>query len=664
MERFDPYYHWLGIPPRDQPPNHYRLLGIDLYESHQAVIQNAADRQMAHLRTFSTSKRASLAQNLLNQVAMAKLCLLDPERKRQYDALLAAQAAEASLAPLSLPDSSVQESSVPESLASGAALAADDNAARGSREEIGSLLPERFVSRHGTDLAGAALAGLGAGSRHLEDFGQVVAGSCHVPSPPLPPEASAASEVRRQAGFARLSAIESRARARRGPLELAKVIGGGGIGLAAGALVVYLFFPEEWMRMMPSTRAARATAETRSAGPARKASSERDMSTSPRAGSRVADRPDAASPRGKSSSSEPSSVQAARPSARNAPLPAESEPDYEPADVADSPAASPKGTSFPEPAKADPGSNFFKFDPSPKPEPTGTNALTSSESTALAGSSAPAANRNADDHLPAPTLPASVELPAAGTNSWQKLFSPPSAALSSLQLTSATPGTDTDLSLTLNRLSDVPGHEWAVQFAMRATGESVPASGVVARIARVSESDDLQFQWSNDDVSAMTGLRNSWLTLDVGGERKWVALRNPVAMAPVKLDFKVDRQTIPLVLDAAPPDDQIELVVADLASRFPSASFRRQVNSAKVDRSVVIEFSDLPGAEIRMQLKRQSPAQFALWIMPRFKETTASEFDLTFPQLARLGKDRSERSRMPDRESRLSKLLRKTRPAP
>ena len=32
-ESFDPYHRWLGIPPREQPPNHYRLLGIDLFEA-------------------------------------------------------------------------------------------------------------------------------------------------------------------------------------------------------------------------------------------------------------------------------------------------------------------------------------------------------------------------------------------------------------------------------------------------------------------------------------------------------------------------------------------------------------------------------------------------------------------------------------------------------
>ena len=35
---FDPYHKWLGIPPKDQPPNHYRLLGVDLFESDPDVI--------------------------------------------------------------------------------------------------------------------------------------------------------------------------------------------------------------------------------------------------------------------------------------------------------------------------------------------------------------------------------------------------------------------------------------------------------------------------------------------------------------------------------------------------------------------------------------------------------------------------------------------------
>ncbi len=56
MESFDAYRKWLGIPREEQPPNHYRLLGIGLFESDVDVISNAADRQMAHVRSFQTGR--------------------------------------------------------------------------------------------------------------------------------------------------------------------------------------------------------------------------------------------------------------------------------------------------------------------------------------------------------------------------------------------------------------------------------------------------------------------------------------------------------------------------------------------------------------------------------------------------------------------------------
>ena len=89
MGDFDPYHKWLAIPPAEQPPNHYRLLGLRQFESDPDVIANAADRQMAHLRQFQTGQRAALSQKLLNEIASAKICLLRPEAKARYDARLA-----------------------------------------------------------------------------------------------------------------------------------------------------------------------------------------------------------------------------------------------------------------------------------------------------------------------------------------------------------------------------------------------------------------------------------------------------------------------------------------------------------------------------------------------------------------------------------------------
>ena len=87
-ERFDPYYKWLGIAPKDQPPNHYRLLGIDLFEEDGEVIAFAAKRQAKHLRTFRTAQLTPLVQKLLDEVHAAFTCLSDPNIKRTYDEYL------------------------------------------------------------------------------------------------------------------------------------------------------------------------------------------------------------------------------------------------------------------------------------------------------------------------------------------------------------------------------------------------------------------------------------------------------------------------------------------------------------------------------------------------------------------------------------------------
>jgi hypothetical protein len=84
-EKFDPYHQWLGIPPEEQPPSHYRLLGLNDFESDADVISQASDRVMAQIRTFHNGPRAAWAQRLLNELAAARVCLLDARRKEKYD---------------------------------------------------------------------------------------------------------------------------------------------------------------------------------------------------------------------------------------------------------------------------------------------------------------------------------------------------------------------------------------------------------------------------------------------------------------------------------------------------------------------------------------------------------------------------------------------------
>src|SRR5262245_21611156 len=90
-ENFDPYYKWLQIPSAEQPPHHYRLLGLTLFESDRDVIAGAADQRIAHIRTFQTGKHSELSQKLLNELSAAQLCLLDAVKKAEYDAALRAR---------------------------------------------------------------------------------------------------------------------------------------------------------------------------------------------------------------------------------------------------------------------------------------------------------------------------------------------------------------------------------------------------------------------------------------------------------------------------------------------------------------------------------------------------------------------------------------------
>jgi S1-C subfamily serine protease len=85
---FDPYREWLSIPPEEQPPHHYRLLDLRLFEDLPSVIRAAAAHRTEHLRTYQLSKHSAECQDLLNQVAAASACLLNLDKKAAYDANL------------------------------------------------------------------------------------------------------------------------------------------------------------------------------------------------------------------------------------------------------------------------------------------------------------------------------------------------------------------------------------------------------------------------------------------------------------------------------------------------------------------------------------------------------------------------------------------------
>ena len=85
---FDPYHQWLGIPPEHRPPDCYQLLGIRRFEQNPTVISHAAERQLLMLKSLQNGPHGALTQQLMNEVTAARVRLLDPQKKDQYDAEL------------------------------------------------------------------------------------------------------------------------------------------------------------------------------------------------------------------------------------------------------------------------------------------------------------------------------------------------------------------------------------------------------------------------------------------------------------------------------------------------------------------------------------------------------------------------------------------------
>jgi WD40 repeat protein len=92
---FDPYHRWLAIPKDQRPPTYYQLLGIAADESDTEVIEEAALRQTSHVRLYQTGPQSAQCTDILNELGQARATLLNPEKRKQYDASLRLSALEA-----------------------------------------------------------------------------------------------------------------------------------------------------------------------------------------------------------------------------------------------------------------------------------------------------------------------------------------------------------------------------------------------------------------------------------------------------------------------------------------------------------------------------------------------------------------------------------------
>jgi hypothetical protein len=84
-ESFDPYAAWLGITDPRRPPSQYQLLGIPNFEGDLTNIRVHADASLARINSIDPGPNQIAWNQVRQEMFLAKMCLCDPARKRNYD---------------------------------------------------------------------------------------------------------------------------------------------------------------------------------------------------------------------------------------------------------------------------------------------------------------------------------------------------------------------------------------------------------------------------------------------------------------------------------------------------------------------------------------------------------------------------------------------------
>jgi pSer/pThr/pTyr-binding forkhead associated (FHA) protein len=88
----DPYTRFLGLPDGPRPPHLYALLELELFCSQREWIEHAVRKQFRRIKPYEDNpnrKVRDAIQDIMNQIATARVVLTDSERKEDYDVELA-----------------------------------------------------------------------------------------------------------------------------------------------------------------------------------------------------------------------------------------------------------------------------------------------------------------------------------------------------------------------------------------------------------------------------------------------------------------------------------------------------------------------------------------------------------------------------------------------
>jgi hypothetical protein len=91
---FDPYEKWLGISKDQRPVNYYDLLDLSREVRDPTVIAEAAEERAGQVKAHEDGPHAPICTRILKEIRQAKLTLIHPAKRAEYDATLPEEVVE------------------------------------------------------------------------------------------------------------------------------------------------------------------------------------------------------------------------------------------------------------------------------------------------------------------------------------------------------------------------------------------------------------------------------------------------------------------------------------------------------------------------------------------------------------------------------------------
>ena len=128
-----------------------------------------------------------------------------------------------------------------------------------------------------------------------------------------------------------------------------------------------------------------------------------------------------------------------------------------------------------------------------------------------------------------------------------------------------------------------------------------PASEI-ANLQFDTDSGEIQFQWVSMEPKSRAALRNAYLQLSASESEATIAFRPASAAPKLKLTFQKPQEIVRPSIEDCPESDDFILRVPSVEGLSQGAQFRGKINEGTVGKEIVIEFDQMPGTIVELEL--------------------------------------------------------------